>query len=351
MPSPANPVGQASWPVPPEPTKPQDGLRTKLGVPPPRAPVFIGVYRRSSAASYSLLLLLPARAAELPYFSVLSDDAGAWPDILASIGLQRQPAGVSHVFVARSGSRGQRRVALARRTRRHPDPGRRIVPGRPVRLPPRRPRPGARAEPHRRPPPHPADDLGEGARITRFRPSRRRPDLRARTLERRAHVRRPEDAARGHPVGGGPSRRARLRALPLPAQRALRSRAGIALPLQPPVGVLRFGLPYARRPGLLRRPLAQGRHRRATSGRLAQFRARCRGRRLPAQADRGLPSRRHPGLRLVRTPARQREVLDGPSRMARADRGRTGCPARLAQAHESHQSRVLPRRQHGRARS
>jgi hypothetical protein len=45
-----------------------------------------------------------AGAAELPYFSVLSEDAGAWPEILGSIGLQRQPAGVSRVFVARSGA-------------------------------------------------------------------------------------------------------------------------------------------------------------------------------------------------------------------------------------------------------
>src|ERR1017187_9084731 len=45
-----------------------------------------------------------AAAAALPYFSVLSEDAGAWPDILSSIGLQRQPAGLSRVFVARSGA-------------------------------------------------------------------------------------------------------------------------------------------------------------------------------------------------------------------------------------------------------
>src|ERR1019366_6367160 len=45
-----------------------------------------------------------AAAASLPYFSVLSEDAGAWPDILSSIGLQRQPAGLSRVFVARSGA-------------------------------------------------------------------------------------------------------------------------------------------------------------------------------------------------------------------------------------------------------
>jgi len=44
------------------------------------------------------------RAADLPYFSVLSDDAGAWPDILSSVGLERQPAALAHIFVARTGS-------------------------------------------------------------------------------------------------------------------------------------------------------------------------------------------------------------------------------------------------------
>jgi hypothetical protein len=43
-------------------------------------------------------------AADLPYFSVLSEDAGAWPEILGSIGLQRQPAGISRIFVARTGA-------------------------------------------------------------------------------------------------------------------------------------------------------------------------------------------------------------------------------------------------------
>jgi hypothetical protein len=49
-------------------------------------------------------LLTPSFASDLPYFSVLSDDAGAWPAILSSIGLQRQPAGVAHIFVARTGA-------------------------------------------------------------------------------------------------------------------------------------------------------------------------------------------------------------------------------------------------------
>ena len=35
---------------------------------------------------------------------MLSDDAGAWPEILSSVGLQRQPAGLAHIFVARTGA-------------------------------------------------------------------------------------------------------------------------------------------------------------------------------------------------------------------------------------------------------
>lgn len=45
-----------------------------------------------------------AAAGPLPYFSVLSQDAGAWPAILSSIGYQRQPAAMANVFVARPGS-------------------------------------------------------------------------------------------------------------------------------------------------------------------------------------------------------------------------------------------------------
>ena len=59
------------------------------------------------AASLPLLFLLlagPALGAALPYFAILSDDAGAWPGILSSIGLERQPASQAHIFVARAGA-------------------------------------------------------------------------------------------------------------------------------------------------------------------------------------------------------------------------------------------------------
>ena len=54
--------------------------------------------------SMALLTAAAAQAAGLPYFSVLSDDAGAWPEILSSIGLQRQPAAVARVLVVRAGA-------------------------------------------------------------------------------------------------------------------------------------------------------------------------------------------------------------------------------------------------------
>ena len=47
---------------------------------------------------------LSLQAANLPYFSVLSDDPGAWPEILSSVGFRKQAAGISHVFVARAGA-------------------------------------------------------------------------------------------------------------------------------------------------------------------------------------------------------------------------------------------------------
>ncbi|MGD0668652.1 MAG: hypothetical protein ABSB23_13915 [Bryobacteraceae bacterium] len=52
----------------------------------------------------ALLTAAVALAAPLPYYCVLNADAGAWPEILSSIGLVRQPANMAHVFVARTGT-------------------------------------------------------------------------------------------------------------------------------------------------------------------------------------------------------------------------------------------------------
>ncbi len=66
--------------------------------------------RRWELLCCSLRLCVPAALFSLslysasPYFSVLSEDPGAWPAILSSIGLQPRPAGLARVFVARAGA-------------------------------------------------------------------------------------------------------------------------------------------------------------------------------------------------------------------------------------------------------
>jgi hypothetical protein len=52
----------------------------------------------------ALFTAAAAHAAGLPYFSVLSNDPGAWPEILSSIGLQTQPAAMARILVARTGA-------------------------------------------------------------------------------------------------------------------------------------------------------------------------------------------------------------------------------------------------------
>jgi hypothetical protein len=51
-----------------------------------------------------LFAAVSAGAAEMPYFSVLSDDVGTWPTILSSVGLMPRPAALARVFVARPGA-------------------------------------------------------------------------------------------------------------------------------------------------------------------------------------------------------------------------------------------------------
>jgi hypothetical protein len=48
--------------------------------------------------------LLRAGPGPAPYYAVLSEDAGAWPAILSSIGLQQKPASLARIFVARAGA-------------------------------------------------------------------------------------------------------------------------------------------------------------------------------------------------------------------------------------------------------
>ncbi len=285
-----------------------------------------------------------AGAADLPYFSVLSEDAGAWPEILGSIGFQRQPAGVSRIFVARTGASASVEwptrvehgaiLILEGESSLADLFGFRRGPGDPVRV-------QSLTDVHR-----PALPIvwEKGLELPVF------------GLPENAQVFARERWT-GAPVIAGLKRGAGavLWVAAPPGERGherfpylLNALADLglapALPQQPPLGFLRFRLPHARGPGLFRGALAQGRNRRPACCRLAQFRARPGRRRVPEKADRGLPSRGHPGLRLVRAAARQREVLGRPSRMARADRHAAGRATGLAQADEPDQSRLLPRR-------
>ncbi len=45
-----------------------------------------------------------AYAGELPYFHVLSQAAGSWPQVFSSVGFEPQPAETAHILIARSGS-------------------------------------------------------------------------------------------------------------------------------------------------------------------------------------------------------------------------------------------------------
>jgi hypothetical protein len=65
--------------------------------------MFAAVFGMRLLVSMFLAAVL-ARAAGLPYFRVLSDDAGAWPEILSSVGLEPRPAALARIFVARAGS-------------------------------------------------------------------------------------------------------------------------------------------------------------------------------------------------------------------------------------------------------
>src|SRR5690242_1001098 len=61
----------------------------------------------SIVAALAVVSGAPAQEASgprLPYFAVLNEDAGAWPQILSSIGFQRQAPALAHIFVARTGA-------------------------------------------------------------------------------------------------------------------------------------------------------------------------------------------------------------------------------------------------------
>src|SRR5262245_2773795 len=56
------------------------------------------------AADFGMHSLI-SLAVLLPYFSVLSETPGPWPQILSAVGFEARPAAVANVFVTRTGAR------------------------------------------------------------------------------------------------------------------------------------------------------------------------------------------------------------------------------------------------------
>ena len=239
-------------------------------------------------------------AAGLPYFSVLSDDAGAWPAILSSIGLEQRPAGLSRVFVARSGAaaspewpgrvergsililegessladlfgferaKGKDNVKVASLTDIH-RPGLSIVWEKGLELP--------------------AFEIPAGAEVfARERWS---------GAPLSAGFRRGAGAVLW--VAAPPGERGYER-FPYLLQALVD--LGLEAPFRvvPAVGVLRFGIPFARGPGLFCAALAEGRDRGAPGSGVAFLRAGCGAGCVSAEADRSMSPGRDSGLRLA----------------------------------------------------
>ena len=182
----------------------------------------------------------------------------------------------------------------------------------------------------------------KGLELPVFRAAGGSHGLRPGTVDRSAFDRRAAAAARARCCGWRPSPGEHgYERFPYLLDGASGPGHGAAFPLSRDLGILRFVLPLARGSGLLRRALAEGRNRRAARSRMALLRAGyARTIAYLEEADRRLPPRRHSGLRLARTAARKRELLERPSGVAREDRPSARRPARLAQAHESDQSAI-----------
>ena len=216
-----------------------------------------------------LLLVLPLRASDLPYFSILSDDKGAWPAILSSIGLQAQPASLARVFVVRAGApaspewpgrveRGDLLI-LEGESSLADSFGFRRVPRRPVRV-------QSLTDIHR---PELPIIWEKGLEL---------PSIRSRRTPRSSRANAgPAPMAAGFRRGSG----AVLWVAAPPGEHGyerfpyLSMRSAIWASTRPSaptaVGLLRFRLSLARRSGLFRRALAQSRHRRIARGGVAQF--------------------------------------------------------------------------------
>ncbi len=240
----------------------------------------------------SLLFASPL-AAQIGGFSVVWQDAG----LLAADSVQHRPA--CRAGRRSYGVRGARRSARigqlgSQAGDRHlSHPGRRFSPGPQLRLP--RPAPRPLSSPRSSTSTNPSCRLSSRSPskflASRFPPRpASSPASAGPTRPLVAGFRRGAGAVLWVAASPGPQGYERF---PLSARRPwldLGLRA--AVPRKPPLGLLRFLLPHARRSGLLRREVAHRRNQRPARRRLAFLRARPRARRLPAPSDRRLPSRR-----------------------------------------------------------
>ncbi len=182
-----------------------------------------------------LLTPILLAAADLPYYSVLSEDQGAWPAILSSIGLQKQPAALAHIFVARTGA-----PASPQWNSRVDRGGILIVEGESslsemfgFRRGTENVRVNSLTDSHS---PKLPICMGEGLGTAGFHGAGRGAYFRPRTLVGCAAVCRAEAGPGSRTVDSGSPGGARLRALSVSAGSAARSRHGDAVSLVPPVG-------------------------------------------------------------------------------------------------------------------
>ena len=197
-------------------------------------------------------------------------------------------------------------------------------------------------EPRGRPRPEAVDHLGTNPRDARIRTAPAGACIHSRALAGRAAGRRVQARQGRGAVGRGAVRGARLRSVPVPAAGA----ADLGLPARsarracghssiPPTARASIWITSRRAGG---RPGSRALHVAAW-----HYCEPDPAGRVSAAADRRLPSAGDPGLRLARTAARQRTFLGPSSGVAREDRAAAGRAARLAQAHEPDQSRLLRR--------
>ena len=240
-----------------------------------------------------------------------AEDAGAWPEILVSVGFRPRPP-ASPASSSRAAAPPLPREWPARvENGALPDPRRRILARRTSSVSAATADERPRHQPHRRAPPRRSPSSGRTGSSSPASISRPR----ARVFARERWTGAPwspglrRGAGRGA-MGRRLARRARLRALSLSVERPLRSRPRIrrsartasgpsSIPPTAPASISTTSRARWRKAGIAALHVAAWHFFEPTRSSDAYLQ----------QPDRGLPPPGHPGLRLARTPACQREIL------------------------------------------